>query len=305
MSESKQPPVIWAIGGGKGGVGKSILSTLIALNLAKNAQKTILMDADFGGANLHTLLGIKNVPRTINDFIQKKYKSLQEICIDMEIDNLQVLSGASDILSLANLKFAQKTKIIQGISQLDADHVIIDLGAGTSFNVLDFFLIADNKIVVLTPQPVSIQNAYAFVRNGVYRKLSRLTSQKNSLLAMVQSAMDPNNDLKVKTVNALLKRVELEGSREDAALLRREIEDIQPILITNKTRNSKDKAAARIIQLLAEKYLMIHPVSMGGIAHDTHINAMVSRMIPLIHIEDSSVMVQSVKEIAERISSAP
>jgi hypothetical protein len=102
-----------------------------------------------------------------------------------------------------------------------------------------------------------------------------------------------------------LKRVELEGSREDAALLRREIEDIQPILITNKTRNSKDKAAARIIQLLAEKYLMIHPVSMGGIAHDTHINAMVSRMIPLIHIEDSSVMVQSVKEIAERISSAP
>lgn len=305
MSESKQPPVIWAIGGGKGGVGKSILSTLIALNLAKNAQKTILMDADFGGANLHTLLGIKNVPRTINDFIQKKYKSLQEICIDMEIDNLQVLSGASDILSLANLKFAQKTKIIQGISQLDADHVVIDLGAGTSFNVLDFYLIADKKIVVLTPQPVSIQNAYAFVRNGVYRKLSRLTSQKNSLLAMVQSAMDPNNDLKVKTVKALLKRVELEGSREDAALLRREIEDIQPILITNKTRNSKDKAAARIIQLLAEKYLMIHPVSMGGIAHDTHINAMVSRMIPLIHIEDSSVMVQSVKEIAERISSAP
>lgn len=305
MSESKQPPVIWAIGGGKGGVGKSILSTLIALNLAKNAQKTILMDADFGGANLHTLLGIKNVPRTINDFIQKKYKSLQEICIDMEIDNLQVLSGASDILSLANLKFAQKTKIIQGISQLDADHVIIDLGAGTSFNVLDFFLIADNKIVVLTPQPVSIQNAYAFVRNGVYRKLSRLTSQKTSLLAMVQSAMDPNNDLKVKTVKALLKRVELEGSREDAALLRREIEDIQPILITNKTRNSKDKAAARIIQLLAEKYLMIQPVSMGGIAHDTHINAMVSRMIPLMHIEDSNGMVQSVKEIAERISSAP
>jgi hypothetical protein len=121
---------------------------------------------------------------------------------------------------------------------------------------------------------------------------------------MVQSAMDPNNDLKVKTVTALLKRVELEGNREDAAVLQREIEDIQPILITNKIRNSKDKAAARIIQLLAEKYLMIQPVSMGGISYDTHINAMVSRMIPLAHIDDSNEMVKSVKEIAERISSA-
>jgi flagellar biosynthesis protein FlhG len=304
MSESKQSPVIWAIGGGKGGVGKSILSTLIALNLAQNNTKTILVDADFGGANLHTLLGIKNAPRTINDFIQKKYPSLQEICIDTEIDNLQLLSGASDILTLANLKFAQKTKIIQGISQLDADHVIIDLGAGTSFNVLDFFLIADKKIVVLTPQPVSIQNAYAFVRNAVYRKLSRLTSQKSSLLTMIQSAMDPNNDLKVKSVGELLQRVEIEGGREDADLLRHEIEAIQPILIANKITNSKDKDAARIIQLLAEKYLMIRPVFMGGIAHDTRINAMVSRMVPLTHIDNANAVLTSVGELTGRISSA-
>ena len=304
MSESKKSAVIWAIGGGKGGVGKSILSTLIALNLAQNNTKTILVDADFGGANLHTLLGIKNAPRTINDFIQKKYPSLQEICIDTEIDNLQLLSGASDILTLANLKFAQKTKIIQGISQLDADHVIIDLGAGTSFNVLDFFLIADKKIVVLTPQPVSIQNAYAFVRNGVYRKLSRLTSQKSSLLTMIQSAMDPNNDLKVKSVGELLQRVEIEGGREDADMLRHEIEAIQPILIANKITNSKDKDAARIIQLLAEKYLMIRPVFMGGIAHDTRINAMVSRMVPLTHIDNANAVLTSVGELTGRISSA-
>jgi flagellar biosynthesis protein FlhG len=302
MNIPKQSPVIWAVGGGKGGVGTSVMSTLIALSLSKMGHKTILMDVDFGGANLHTLLGIKNSPRTVYDYLQKKYSNLVDICIDTEVDNLRILSGASDILPLANLKYAQKIKIIQSIFQLDTDHVVMDLGAGTSYNVLDFFLIAHNKVVVLTPQPGSIQNAYAFVRNGVYRKISRLTSQKTPLFTMIQSVMDPNNELKVKTIKELLQLIQTDGSREDADMLRREIQGIQPMLITNMIRNSEDKNAARIIQLLAEKYLMIHPAIMAGIAYDPKINAMVSRMVPLTRIEDTNRMLKSVEEISERLS---
>jgi flagellar biosynthesis protein FlhG len=302
MGESKKSPVIWAVGGGKGGVGKSIISTLIALSLSKMDKKTILIDVDFGGANLHTLLGIKNSPKTVYDYIQKKYHSLNDICIDTEADNLRILSGASDILSLANLKYAQKAKIIQGIFQLDADHVVMDLGAGTSYNVLDFFLIAHQKVVVLTPQPVSIQNAYAFIRNAVYRKLSRLTSQKAALFKIIQSAMDPNNELKVKTVQKLLQLIQKEGREEDANVLRREIESIQPLMITNKIRNHKDQDAARIIQLISEKYLMIHPVFAGGIAYDQKINAMVSRMVPLTRIDASNDALKSIADISARLS---
>jgi flagellar biosynthesis protein FlhG len=298
MSESRKSPVIWAVGGGKGGVGKSVMSTLIALSLSKMDKKTILIDVDLGGANLHTLLGIKNSPKTIYDFIQKKYFSLNDICIDTEAENLRILSGASDILSLANLKYAQKTKIIQGIFQLDADHVVMDLGAGTSYNVLDFFLIAHRKVVVLTPQPVSIQNAYAFVRNAVFRKLSRMTSQKAALFRIIQSAMDPNNELQVKTVNKLLQLIQHEGREEDATLLRREIANIQPLMITNKIRNHKDQDAARIIQLISEKYLMIHPGIGGGVAYDEQINAMVSRMVPLTRIDTSNNAYKSVEAIS-------
>ena len=71
-------------------------------------KRTIIVDVDLGGANVHTLLGIKSPPRTINDYITKKFPKLEDICIDTGVENLRLLSGASEILSLANLQFAQK-----------------------------------------------------------------------------------------------------------------------------------------------------------------------------------------------------
>ncbi|MDH4205984.1 MAG: P-loop NTPase, partial [Desulfobacteraceae bacterium] len=173
-TENKSTPKIVAIGGGKGGAGKSVFSTIMAFWLARTGNRTVLMDVDLGGANLHTLLGIKSPDRTLNDFITRKFEELEDICIDTSEKNLRLISGASDVLSLANPHFSQKIKLMTHLSRLDADYVVLDLGAGTSFNVLDFFLIAHKKIIVLTPEPTSIQNAYIFVRNAVYRKLSRL-----------------------------------------------------------------------------------------------------------------------------------
>ncbi|MBW2266646.1 MAG: P-loop NTPase [Deltaproteobacteria bacterium] len=180
-------PKLWAVGGGKGGVGKSVVSLLLAFWLARKGKQTILVDTDLGGANLHTLLGIKSPSRTLNDFIAKKYDSLEEICIESEIENLRLICGASEVLSLANPQFAQKVKIIQGVLKLDCDYVILDLGGGASFNFLDFFLVSHQKILVLTPQPTSIQNSYGFMRNAVYRRLTQLSRQIPSLQALVKT----------------------------------------------------------------------------------------------------------------------
>ena len=99
---SEYRPKIWAIGGGKGGAGKSVVSTIMAFWLARMGNRTILVDVDLGGANLHTLLGIKSPARTLNDFITRKFESLEDICIETEEKNLRLISGASDVLSLAN-----------------------------------------------------------------------------------------------------------------------------------------------------------------------------------------------------------
>jgi len=295
--DQKTSPVIWAIGGGKGGVGKSVISTLMGFWLAQMGKRTVLIDVDFGGANLHTMLGIKSPPRTVNDYVAKKYNRLDDICIETDIENLRLLSGASEILSLANLQFAQKVKIMQSISQMDTDFAILDLGSGTSYNVLDFFLMAHRKIVILTPQPISIQNAYAFVRNAVYRKLSRLSSQKPALLATIKTAMDPKNEMNVRTMKDLLKAVQENNSKEDMERLSQEIAEIRPALVTNMTKNQRDRDAGRIIQLVSEKYLMIHPTIMGSVLLDRQIDNMISGMVPLTAIDRSSDAISGVYDI--------
>ncbi len=300
-AEKKSLPKVWAVGGGKGGVGKSVISTLLAFWLTRMDKQAILVDTDLGGANLHTLMGIKSPPRTLNDFITRKFDSLEDICIPSAIENLRLISGAGEILSLANPKFAQKVKIIQSIFRLDADYIVLDLGAGTSFNALDFFLVAHQKIAVLSPQPTSIQNAYAFVRNAVYRRLSQLTSREPSLKSLVETAMNPKNELKVRTIKELFEAIADAEGTDVVEGLQREIERIQPAMITNMTKDSHDKNAGQIVKLVAEKYLMIHPTDLGGIVYDKQIDRMVSEMVPLTKLDQSSEAFACLYEIATKL----
>ncbi len=294
-------PKLWAVGGGKGGVGKSVVGVLLAFWLARQGKQTILVDTDLGGANLHTLLGIKSPPRTLNDFISKKYDSLEEICIESEIENLRLIYGASEVLSLANLQFAQKTKIIQSVLKLDCDYVILDLGGGASFNFLDFFLVSHQKILVLTSQPTSIQNAYGFIRNAVYRRLTQLSRQMPSLQALVKTAMNPKNELKVRTIKELFQSIHDSDGEKVMEGLRKEIQKIKPAIITNMTRDTKDKNAGRIVQLVAEKYLAIHPLDLGSVVYDKHLEKMVSAMIPLTRLDRSCEAFACVYELATKL----
>ena len=300
-TEMESTPIIWAVGGGKGGVGKSVVSTILAYWLARMGKRTILIDVDLGGANLHTLLGIKNPLRTLNDFITRKFASLEEICIDTEAKNLRLISGSSEVLSLANPHFSQKVKLINHFSRLDADYVVIDLGAGTSFNVLDFFLAAHEKIMVLTPEPTSIQNAYIFVRNAVYRRLSRLSSKNPSLQTLVKIAMDPQNELKIRTIKELLQFIQESGGKDIAEPIEKEIEEIRPAVITNMVKDNKEKNAGRIVQIVAEKYLMIQSTNLGSVSHDRQIFSMVSDMVSLIKLDQSSHAFGNIYEIVTKL----
>jgi len=301
-TENKSTPKILAIGGGKGGAGKSVFSTIMAFWLARIGKRTVLMDVDLGGANLHTLLGIKSPDRTLNDFITRRFGELEDICIDTSEKNLRLISGSSDVLSLANPHFSQKIKLMTHLSRLDADYVVLDLGAGTSFNVLDFFLIAHKKIIVLTPEPTSIQNAYIFVRNAVYRKLSRLSNKNPSLQALIKIAMDPKNVLKIRTIKELFQFIEESNEKDIIEILRKEIGDIHLGIVTNMVKNEKEENAGRIVQIVAEKYLTIPSTDLGCVSFDKHIRTMVSDMIPLTNLDQSSQAFGNIYEIANKLS---
>jgi len=283
----KKKPQIWAVGGGKGGVGKSLVSVLLAMELARRNDNTVLVDVDLGGANLHTLMGIKSPERTLNDFITRKYNRIQDICIQTDVENLELICGASEVLTMANPQYAQKNKIAQSLISLPADHVVLDLGAGTSYNVLDFFLIAQKAIVVLTPQPISIQNAYAFVRNTIYRRLSRMVSQKPSLLELIKTAMDPKNESQMRTIRDLFESVRKAYGKKMAENIQNAIGQMQPLLITNMSRDDRDANAGKIVQMVAEKYLTIQAIEAGAIAFDPLMEKKISQMVPLSDLEPS------------------
>ena len=285
---NQKKPIVWAVGGGKGGVGKSLVSVLIALELARNNEKTILVDGDLGGANLHTLMGIKTPVRTLNDFINRRYKDIHEICVSTPVTNLDLICGASEVLTMANPQYAQKNKIMQGVTSLAADHVVIDLGAGTSYNVLDFFLIAHMPIVVLTPQPISIQNAYAFVRNAMYRKLSRMVSQKPSLHELIKVAMNPKNESKMRTIRDLLKAVQKSYGKKMTQEIISAIHQVQPLLITNFARDGRDANAGKIVKLVAEKYLTVNAKEIGSIEYDPIMEKKISQMVPISELDSTS-----------------
>lgn len=162
---------IWPIGGGKGGSGKSFLTSTLGRLLAESGKRTLIIDLDLGAANLHTLLDVPYPTKSLSDFIRRKIPLLQDVILPTSTPNLFLISGAHDSLDIANLAYEQKIKTLKAISKLDYDWILLDLGAGTSFNTLDFFLISQYGIFITTPEPTSIENVYRLVRAIYFRRI--------------------------------------------------------------------------------------------------------------------------------------
>ena len=152
-----------AVTSGKGGVGKTNFSANLALHLARTGSRVIVLDADLGLANIHVLLGI--TPRFNMEHVMRGEKRLADI-IHPTPWGIRIIGGGSGIEELANLTDIQRHSFIQGLMQLDnlADIILIDTGAGVSRNVLSFVLAADEVIVISTPEPTSIADAYAVMK---------------------------------------------------------------------------------------------------------------------------------------------
>ena len=131
---------VWSVGGGKGGIGKSLLTASLGWQLARMGKRVVLVDADLGGANLHTCLGLATPERSLGDFIQRRVERIEDVVVETSVPGLRLVSGASDFLAAANIKHPQKVRVLNKVRSLDVDIVLLDLGAGTSFNIIDFFL---------------------------------------------------------------------------------------------------------------------------------------------------------------------
>ena len=147
---------------GKGGVGKTNMSVNMALAYARLGKKVVVMDADLGLANVNVMLNM--IPKFNLYHVIRKQKTMREIMVDTEY-GISIVAGASGFSKIANLSDDERQNFINELDTLsNADIIIIDTAAGVSSNVLDFVAAADDAVIVTTPEPTAITDAYGIIK---------------------------------------------------------------------------------------------------------------------------------------------
>jgi len=161
IESSKRTRVI-TVSSGKGGVGKTNFAVNLGIAFSKLGKKVIVMDADLGLANVNVCLGI--IPKYNLFHLIKKQKLMKDIIIDTKY-GIQIVAGASGFSKIANLTDDERRNLIREIDTLSyADIVIVDTGAGVSKNVISFIMAADEAIILTTPEPTAITDAYGIIK---------------------------------------------------------------------------------------------------------------------------------------------
>lgn len=291
---------IWAIGGGKGGVGKSLIASSLAICTARMGHKVTAVDLDLGGANLHTTLGMDLPKTSLSDYFSGRIQTLEGCLVPSGIQNLDVISGAQDAVGVANVSLAQKIRLIESLLALDTDYLVLDLGAGTTFNTIDFFLISDIGIITLLPEPTSIENAYRFIKSSYFRYL-RHSPRLQEIRTLVDMAMDSKNPLGIRTPSDLFRETN-RTSPEAGMRLKKEIEKFRPKLIVNQTRTQTDIDIGYSIKAVCKQYFGIEMDYIGYLDHDSAVWQSIRRKRPLTLEFPNSRLVSSLERVVQQIT---
>jgi len=161
IHEDKKTRII-TVTSGKGGVGKTNVSVNLALAYARAGKKVVVMDADLGLANVNVMLNM--IPKYNLYHVIRKQKTMKEVMVETEY-GISIVAGASGFSKIANLSEEERQYFIDELTTLSsADIVIIDTSAGVSSNVLDFVAVADDSVIITTPEPTAITDAYGIIK---------------------------------------------------------------------------------------------------------------------------------------------
>lgn len=271
----KRNAVAIAVGGGKGGVGKSVISLNLAITLAKLGKRVTIIDADFGSANLHTMLGIDRPGPTLQALLDGESKELSDVTLETGIENLWLVPGSVAVPGAANLHHGRKQKLIRQIQQLPCDVAIVDCGAGIHYNTVDLFTAADVQLLVASPQLVSLQNAYGFLKASVYRML-RQHAQALGKAEIVEAATDKSE---VETVSRLLSSI-LDRDVSLGMALTSLLEHSRFMMIGNQLSDPHEQAALQALSRMISDFLHLKVPVLGALQRRDRIHFAVSRRRP-------------------------
>jgi flagellar biosynthesis protein FlhG len=298
------PPLAVAIGSGKGGAGKTAIAANLAIALGRLEKRVVAADLDLGGANLHTLLGVRAPGPGIKEYLLGSENDLCSLLVETPAANVRLLGGAGNVPGIANLPYARKARLLRALAAIDADILVIDLGPGIPWNVVDCFLGADLGLVVSTPEATSIANCFGFLKACVFRTLERaLTARERAsgIGRLFERARDPQNKARIRTIDELFAAAsaldERASVRIEAALARLHLE-----LVLSQVRFSEETRLASLLESLARKYLRLALPLAGTIPFDEAVPASIRTLWPALLVSAEGPFGEAIAGLARRVA---
>jgi flagellar biosynthesis protein FlhG len=286
---------IYPIGGGKGGVGKSFIAASLGALMATSGKTVVLIDLDLGASNLHTFLGMPVPESGLNQFLNKTAETLESIAVSTPVANLFFISSCNCSMEIANLFYAQKIKLINAIRKLPFDYVVIDLGAGTHFNTLDFFLTSSTGVIVCTPDPTSIENAFRFIKAVYLRRLKQIVKKHDFNVQVKTAVLDAKAHApKSRDIIDII----MTYDPENGPFLKTRIGQFQFKLILNQFRKIADISLGDKITHVCNRHFYSPFDFLGRVAFDERV--MDSIYARKLHVKNhpASATVLELKQIA-------
>ena len=287
-----------AVGGGRGGVGKSVLAVNLGVYVAQLGRSVLLIDADPAGAALHTVLGLDLPERSLLPESGDEDEDDDLTPLATQVPGLKLVPQGYRVGSTVPTRPGRKPRWASQIQKLDIDYVIIDLGAGTGPATLDLFLAADLGITVASPEPPSIEANYRFSRALFQRVMRRLLAKDRFKMRLLERAeaelgpLPPPQDL----VRSLARYDSNLGEAAAAELLK-----LRPRLVVNNNRIRGDNELGPAMCDMAERYLGVHFDYVGHIEQDDAVWLSVVHRRPVLIDSPTSKSARNLERIARRV----
>ena len=290
------------IASGKGGVGKSLVAANLSIALGQAGKRVVLADLDLGASNLHVILGLPPPKTGIGTFLSGASGAFESVIVDTDYPNLRFVPGDAELPGLANIKPSQKNMLVKRLLSIDADYLVLDLGAGTGSSILDFFLMSSQGIVVTTPALTATLNAYLFLKNAVFRLLYGAFGTKSKANDYLETLRRDGASLQKAYVPAILERVAaIDPERHRVAVER--LARFRPRLLLNMLDDPKDAEKAQKIRRSCQEYLTVKLEHLGILYRDDLQNIALSSRIPIIKYKPQSILSQAIYRTADKLVS--
>ncbi len=238
----------------------------------------------------------------------KRVSTLDDILVSSKYGPL-LIGGDSSHLGASNIGFSRKLKLVRAIKEINADYVILDLGGDTSYNVIDFFLTADQGIILTTCDPASYLEAYNFIKVALYRKLSRLFGSESelkkekdvSLEKLIEEFTQSPNVSRFKVIDELMTEV-AENHHHHFSLIREVVGSFSPLLLVNRVSSRCNvPQVVKRLQDVSRKMLSINIKYLGFLPQQTEIEVSARNLIPTITSHPGSMFAQGMQVVTNSL----